>query len=291
MSFLKFRKRFRTKYLCLADLHVLSHYGLSIPEFRGEEGRIIKANKGQLRLFKYWSHLCETVKKKEWKPDEIWIVGDIFGGTNPREKGRYVTGTLDEQLHVAVQLLKMFPKEPIMKIWSGSRYHASIDIKLHKLLCGILKEFGFQAIFRGMWSIEQLGKTKKAFVTHHASTAVVYPHTPMLRDSRWFKVQYANGKLPKIHLIIRAHKHTLDFVDDRSIKILQLPGWQILTPWSPIVKRFPMWQPDLGAVFLMLDPEDRLTYQEWLYPPFLMDENGTLIKSAFRKADYVMEWK
>jgi len=275
---------------CLADLHVLSSFGLSPLDFRGEQGDIYVANEGQRRLFAYWQHLCETIKRGKWKADEIWLVGDLFAGLNIKERGRKRRGTLDDQFDASLQILQYLPRRPVLKIWSGTTYHASLEMKMHQLLVAPLRQFGYNATFRGSWSFERLSKDRYAFVTHSASTATVYPHTPMLRDSRWFKVMYADGKLPRVSLIVRAHKHRMDFVDDRSIKIIQVPCFCAFMPYQRSLRAFPQWQPDIGAVFVQLDKEERISIQEWLYPPFLLDEFGNLIETPYERPRYVDGW-
>ena len=267
-------------------MHVLSNYGLALPEFEGEDGVIYRASPGQLRLLKYWKHLCKTVNESpKWQVKEVWVVGDALAGLNPAERGRRRRGTLDEQVRVAVELLDMMPKKATIKVWSGSEYHESIETMLHERIVEQLKLRGRKALFRGAWSFEKVGDTT-AFVCHHSSTAIVYPETPMIRDSRWFKIQYFDGKLPKVHWIIRAHKHISKFVDDRGIYIIQLPAWQTIAPWSRILKQFPMWIPDIGAAFIWTE-QGRRRYQEWLYPPFLIDEKGRVIEVPYDKKRYV----
>lgn len=277
------------KVLAIADLHILSNYGLAPKVFEGEEGSILKPNEGQERLLKYWKHLCGIVDTEKWKPQEIWIVGDIFAGLNPIELGRRKRGSLDEQFHAAEFLIKKLPEDIPIKIWSGSSYHASKAVQMHEKVAESL-DHNRDASFKGSWSYEEIGKSKRAFVTHEASSAVVYPATPMVRDSRWFKQQFADGKMPRINLIVRAHKHAMHYIDDRSIKILQLPCWQLLVPYKGSMRMFPMYQPDLGGVFIHLDGNDRISIQEWLYPPFQMTEKGKVIEVPYSKSEYVTGW-
>jgi len=280
------------KVLCISDLHVGSVYALMPEGFVGEGGVEYRISQGQKRLLAYWNHLIETLHEANgdvpWKVDEVWVVGDVFAGSNYRERGRNVVGTFDEQIAMAVELLKDIPFK--MKVWSGTGYHESVDVQMHRMLVEELRLAGLQAEFRGSWSFEDIGETK-AFVAHHASGASIYRHTAMMRDSLWFKARYADGVLPKVDWIIRAHKHSAEFLDDGGIHVLQLPAWQAFVPFDSSVRMFPVWQPDIGGVFIWVDDAGRRRHQMWLYPPVLMDFNGNLIELPYDKRRYVTGWQ
>lgn len=274
--------------LLIADLHVMSHYALTMDKFEGENGQVYMGNDGQRRLFRYWTHLC----KNTWfirKCDEAWIVGDVFSGLNPREYGRKTSGTLDDQKEMAKEIILMLPKRLKLKIWSGTPYHESADTRMHKDLADKLRLAGRDVEFKGSWSFMKAG-TREGFVTHEASSAVDYPHTPMVRSSRWFHIQYSTGKLPKISFIVRAHKHSYNYIDD-FMHVVQIPGWSAFTPYQQSTRRFSAWQPDYGAVFLELDEEDRLSFKPWLYPPFIIEDvTGKIIETDYDPKRYVQGW-
>jgi hypothetical protein len=279
------------RILALADLHTLSFYGLAPERWVGEDGSEIQANPAQQRLLRYWKHLMKTVAESEqWKVEEVWVVGDCFSGLNPLEHGRYIRGSLDEQLRCAAELLEMLPKDVAVKIWSGTAYHESVDFRLHELLAKQLKGDGYSAQFRGSWSIEKIGKRKRAFVTHEASSSVVYPATVMARDANFFKVAAFDGKLPEVHLVVRAHKHTKMYQDLGRIKVVQLPAWCIFVPYGKALRMFPAYQSDIGAVFVFLDEDDRIRVQEWVYPPFSMTETGEIVEANYDAKSYVEGW-
>jgi len=279
------------RILALADLHVLSHYGLAPEKWVGEDGSEIRANPAQQRLLRYWKHLMKIVNERdEWEVEEVWVVGDVFSGLNVLEHGRRVRGTLDEQLRCATELLSMLPSDATVKIWSGTPYHESVDFRLHEMLASQLKLNGYRAQFRGSWSIERIGKRKRAFVTHEASSSVVYPATVMARDANFFKIAAFDGKLPEVHLIVRAHKHMKMYQDLGRIKVVQLPAWCIFVPYSKALKMFPAYQSDIGAFFIFLDEDDRIRCQEWIYPPFAMTETGEIIEADYDRKSYVEGW-
>jgi hypothetical protein len=274
--------------LVTADLHVLSHYALSLPELvTGDGGEIIMANKAQSRLLQYWQHMCESMVNEPI--DEVWIVGDLVQGLNPREFGKSKSAMLDDQAEAAAKIVAMLPKQFKIKIWSGTGYHESMDTQIAKKIVELLKNVGRKAEFRGSWSFEEVGNGKRKrrfFVTHESSTAVVYPHTPMLRDSNFFKNAFHDGKLPKVDAIVRAHKHTYLYIDN-YIHVIQVPGWQLFTPYAKSLKMFPLYQPDIGAVIIRFDSEYRIKVQPWLYPPFIADEAGEIVEVPYEPARFV----
>lgn len=272
--------------LLLGDLHVLSHYGLAPETFTISGGVTLVANEGQKRLLKYWKHMCKSVKEMPF--DEAWIIGDVFAGLNPREFGKSKSGIMDDQLLAGLEIVLMLPEQLKLKIWSGTGYHESMDTRLHQRLTENLQREGRVAEFKGSWSFEDVGR-RKIFVTHPASAAVVYPHTPMYRDSLFFKKQGFEGKLPKVDVIVRAHKHSYNYIDD-YIHVVQVPGWQIYVPYGRALKWFAHWQSDIGAAFLLFDKEYRIDVKPWLYPPFLMTEEGKLVEVPYDPKRFVEGW-
>jgi len=93
----------------IADLHIGELAAVAPPKFSlGSEiedsKSLTEANK---RLYEYWKHFVKTCKII--KPHEIWVVGDVCGGTNVFEKHRMVlTSNLDEQMAMFIELCKLF---------------------------------------------------------------------------------------------------------------------------------------------------------------------------------------
>jgi len=281
--------------LCIADFHIGHRYGLWPRNFKTDEGQLLEQNECQKRLYRYWRSLIKTAKKYGTK--EIWIVGDVFGGLNPKEKGRWMlTVNLDEQNRAATMLLSEL-LSTINKsktyVWSGTKYHESLDFRMHMRLVESLHAEGFKSVFfKGSWSFMPLGGNQNslAFVTHPSTKALIYPQTALVSDARWFKLRYAEGKLPQVKVVIRADRHHYEHIDAKPIHMFQLPCFQAYFPYQAALRSFPMFQPDYGGLFLMLRRDGRLRYQEWLYPPFLVTESGFIIEVPYNKKSYVEDW-
>src|SRR4030042_1897063 len=116
-------------------------------------------------------------------------------------------------------LIKMFDKrkerKPLVRIWSGTPVHASMDTRLHMRLVELLSSVGVKASWEGDFSIldvyEKNGEPRRALVTHHARGGYRNPYTPAQTDAEAIIIDMHSGKLPEgIKLYVTAHKHTTD---------------------------------------------------------------------------------
>lgn len=271
--------------LVVADLHVLSDYGLSLPEYNIRGGKTVKASEGQQRLYKYWEHLCKTAHEKKVK--EVWVLGDVIAGLNPIERGAKKEGTLDDQRDVAVELLCMLPKNAVIKIYSGTPYHESIETKIMEQIKERLASNGFKAYFMGDWAYDKIGK-RVFFVTHHSTGSIVYPESMMRRSADKFKVAYFDGKVKRVSGIVRGDKHFYSYIKAGTIHVIQCPCFQTFVPYAKALKYFEMYQPDLGGVFISVrGKEDHIEVQGWLYQPFHIDKDGKIIECEGDPERYV----
>lgn len=163
---------------------------------------------------------------------------------------------------------------PIIKVWSGTKAHMSWDTRLHKRLVEILQLNGFNAQYRGDWSIEKLTKGKMAIVTHPARGAYRYRYTPSQTDAEKIILNIAEGKFPKgIVAFVTAHRHTSEgSIDHLGIKIIRVPCFTTHIPYGGSLAMFPHYQPDIGAWFLIVTKSGRIRTQEWLYKTFLYQD-------------------
>lgn len=100
--------------LVIADLHVGETQAVVPPTFKDMFGhtQTVQMNEANKQLYGYWKHLCDTVKKF-LNVDEVWLVGDAFGGAMSVkfEKYRKMTlGNIEDQLYATVELLKLLNK-------------------------------------------------------------------------------------------------------------------------------------------------------------------------------------
>lgn len=161
----------------------------------------------------------------------------------------------------------------------------SIDTRMHRRLVELLQLEGFDARYRGDYSIENLTEDKKAFITHHARGAYRYRYTPSQTDVEALVHNMWTGKLPAgIRVYITAHRHTTEgSMEHLGIKIIRCPCFTTFIPYSSSLKMFPHYQPDIGAFFIIVTKEGRIITQEWLYPTFLYHDVDDKIYMAEKR--------
>jgi len=103
-------KRAKKVILILADTHVGELTAVTPPEYTDALGYTykIKMNKCNQRLYEYWQHLA-LMCRKHFKPDEIWLVGDLVAGHMSKvfEKTRKMTiESLDMQKQAFIELIR-----------------------------------------------------------------------------------------------------------------------------------------------------------------------------------------
>lgn len=261
--------------LGISDLHCGHRYGLFPDNFELDEGNIIKINSGQRQLLEYWQNMI--VKIREYKVDTVYIVGDVFAGSDPFERGiQLLTTNEDEQVRAAADLLEPVCQGRVTRIWSGTMAHENRTVKLHRYLVRELQVRGHNCHFESFITNMRVCKEPKSRVwniAHETTGAVVYPESAMARDRMFLMQSQALGKLPKdISMIIRAHRHKYTHIDSEGIHTVVLPCWVMWYPYKANIRYYTKFQPDIGFVLFTIDTEARQRVIPFLYPtPHLVD--------------------
>jgi len=269
---------FQRIILLIADLHVGTQYAIWPRNYYTREGNLIGLNTLQEELLERWEEMIQIAKN--YKVDTVYVIGDCFAGINPIEKGtRLLTLDMTEQVNACADLLENLCKElqnPKILIWLGSPYHMLKNIRLHKMLVTELKARGIRAFYKGELSNLRVVKEPRErilHVCHEATSALVYPETALGRDIMFFLEGYARGKLPRIHAIIKAHRHKFEHIHSRGIHSVQVPCWTAWIPYKKSMRWYPKFQPDIGFVILAIDKDARLRFIPWIWvAPKLIDE-------------------
>lgn len=260
---LELRHKYKRVVAFISDLHVGSKYSVFPLDIRDENNVNVSSlmNKGQLQLLKYWTDFLERCNKLQ--VDTVVLVGDAIQGLNPKEKGfGLMFPDLDLQLEATCELLAPLVKNREFHVLSGTLYHGSKDVRVHKFIANELK-----GDFDGNIANYNLKGTEISLnVAHHASSAVVYPETPASRSMLFYKESVALGKLEPVDVIVRGHKHTFFHIHKNQMHWIQLPAWQVFVPYDRAVKNYARFQSDIGGVVLLVDDEDRIRVFHYLYP-------------------------
>ena len=257
----------------MPDIHVGAQMGLFPKEFIPRGGNPMGPNAGQIILRGYMYEFAAECKEN--KVNILALPGDLVTGQNPREKGKYVINIeMNDQTKACAQVIAEFcslvPSIEEVWIWKGTGYHGAEQMSVEESIVKNLKEdYKIKARYFGEYSFIKLkykDREKTLFVAHSASAAYMYPEQAMGRDMMMFQESEAQGKLPHVDMIVRAHKHSFIEVHKPSIRSLQLPCFQLFVPYDGAVKMYPRYQPDIGGVIMLLDHKLRTTVWHFTYP-------------------------
>jgi len=185
----------------------------------------------------------------------------------------------------------MESKKPLIRIWSGTPVHQSIDTRQHMTLVQLIKsELKTDAFYEGDFSIIDIFKGKKALVTHHGRSGYRYPFTPAQTDAEAIALDMLTGKLPwGIKLYVTAHKHTTaGSMEHAGIKVIRCPAFVGFIPYQGSLTMLPHYLSDIGAWLVIISKDGRIRLQEWLYPSVLYNEDkDELTMSGKSEKSYV----
>jgi len=275
----------------ISDLHIGAQHGIFPPDFKDEFGTRYDINEGQKILWKYFDEYI--AKLNEFKINVLVILGDLIGGKNVKELGTYMMNVdlNGQQIPAAVKTLeylcKKVPSIEKIIIMRGTPYHGARDTsvedaisdKLYRALKGRI-----DVECRGEYtylSLEYKGFKKVIWMAHPATGATVYPETTLGRDIGWFLQASAQGKLPQVDMIIRAHRHEFMELHKSSIRYMILPCWQFYVPYDKAVMNYSKWQPDIGGAILLADEECRLRPFHFTYPNIVNPERFLTFNSKY----------
>ncbi len=238
------------------------------------EGNDLTASRSeaQIKLSMYWKNYL--ARCKEFNVDTVIHLGDMCQGCNPKEGGRLtITPDIEYQKDAAEALLQPLVQDRILHVVSGSKYHQSLDTKIHRDMTHRLGKYAREAYFHGpVRNLLFRGTKKIANIAHAATSALIYPSTVLDRERVYLKLAEAQNKIPKIDYFIRGHLHYYFHLDYPDMHIIQCPGWQVWYPLGDKVRLYGKTQPDIGGLILLIDKQNRTILLHFLYPcPNVMD--------------------
>lgn len=266
-------QRYPFRIAFMNDIHVGAQHGMFPEGFVGIYGAKETLNGGQKILWKYLNQYIGEMNKN--KVNTFFVVGDLIAGKNYKDGGSYIMNVeLPQQKEACAFLIAYIcEKVPTIKnvyFLRGTPYHGSQDGSIEKDIAGILAlKYDIKPKYLGEYTYLTLkyGKYKKViWIAHPATGATMYPEMAMGRDIGHFLQAYAMGKLPKVDMIIRAHKHEYISLHKSTIRSVILPCWQFFCPYDKAVKWYSKWQPDIGGLILLADEQVRLRPWHFTYP-------------------------
>jgi hypothetical protein len=249
------------KIAWVADMHTGSEVGLW-DTYVTDEGVEIRGSDANKRLLEYWHQWWEWAEEIGY--DTVVLLGDLQDGNNPRERGRSLTVVeIERQVDVAVTLLEPWVTGKVVHGVSGSDYHNSLDAKLDRLALKQLKGASKTRWHGEMANMELTGTGQVVHFTHGSGAGTLYRTTAMNAQMCAIAEGLGNGKLTKnIDLVVKGHLHEYDLVENAHRGALQVPGWKLLFPWKPILKRYPKNLPDIGGCVVEFDQQGYRVYRK-----------------------------
>lgn len=259
----------------VSDTHFGSYYALwPDDDVWTNEGNNLTAmrNPGQMELARSWNLFLGVCDK--FRVDTVFHLGDACQGCNYAEGGKNtITPDMDYQVDAAVAAMKPLVKDRIYHQVSGTLYHKSRDVRIHKNLVRDLKPYAKEAHFHNMVANLAMKGTKKTFnLAHEATSAMIYPSTVLDRERLFLKLAEARGQLPHIDAFFRGHLHFYFHLDYEDMHILQCPCWMVWFPLKDKVRLYGKFQPDIGGLIILIDKQNRMIPFHFIYPcPHILD--------------------
>ncbi|GAG33039.1 unnamed protein product, partial [marine sediment metagenome] len=213
-----------------------------VPEMRSE---------GQIELYKMWNVMVEDFEREH--VDTLIVDGDCFEGTAPWDGGRStMLSSIDIQRRMAYNLIQPLAQTvEKVHIFAGTPIHESRDSRTHADLAKDLRGDCSSVEFQGFLRNLELTPTGTVVnVSHKATGAMIYTATVLDRESLFMMAAEAREKLPRFHVIVRAHLHGYLYLDNGYHHIIQLPCWKAWFPFKGAARLFGKMQPDIGYVLL-----------------------------------------
>lgn len=266
------------KVIFLSDIHAGNQ--VSVKSDRAvisQDDTISPQNKQQEILFNYWKELAKT-----WKNPDILIVnGDTIDGLNGRNAITYCwSDNLIDQANDAIRLVNMFGAKKTFVV-RGTPYHTStkgVDIEEYfaEKLDAVRTGERYTDYSYLVNCAPPNAPKRIIHITHHVggSKWFMYRGTALSRDmagailNESHFVDKSTGE--KIRGIVRGHNHYFWYTESASRFMLQLPCWQLMTPFAHKVAA--VSPPDIGAVRMEFfndgfwDEEHRLLKPRELLP-------------------------
>ncbi|MFH1627385.1 MAG: hypothetical protein ABIE47_01525 [Pseudomonadota bacterium] len=252
----------------IGDTHFFSRYALFPRPYTTSAGQVFNPSPGQTVINRGYESFQKTCN--ELQVDTVVLTGDILHGQNPIEKGTLLMSPhMDEQEEYAVESLRPLIEQPCQfgdhrRLYgiSGSGYHRGG--KGHNPEASIIARLG--GTFWGALANTTFEPSKKVFrIQHGESAAFIYKEMLLGREAMFTKEAEAQGKIPHVDVIVQGHWHCFMAIEEKGIRMIQVPAWIAFEPSKPYLKSYGKMQGDIGAVIVLIDEKDRLVVWHYLY--------------------------
>ncbi|RLE36901.1 hypothetical protein DRJ17_07680 [Candidatus Woesearchaeota archaeon] len=132
--------------------------------------------------------------------------------------------------------------------------------------------------WKGLVSVCQFKPSQKVFlILHGTGGGVIYRATSLDRENLFVNAAIGTGKIPPIHVIVKAHRHFYLYMEQNKQYMLHVPCWCAWVPNKVYLRLYGRMQPDIGGCVLQITDDDRIVHHAFLYdPPQIADQKETL---------------
>lgn len=252
----------------VGDTHFFSRYALFPIPYTTSAGQVFTASPGQEIInegYKSFQKTCD-----ELQVDTVVLLGDLLHGQNPIERGTLlISPDMAEQTQYGIDALRPLIDRPCQfgtrrKLYgvSGSGYHKGGHGTNPE--ASIINALGGE--YWGPLALTTFEPSKKVFrVQHGESAAFVYKSMLLGREAMFTREAEAQGKIPHVDVIIQGHWHCFMSIEEKGMRMVQVPAWMTWEPSKPYLKSYAKMQGDIGAVIVMIDDRDRLVIWHYLF--------------------------
>lgn len=256
----------------LGDVHSGSWWGLWPRSRLPATGYV-----GTRYLLDCWEDLLSRWPRRI---DLLILTGDLIEGPQRKSGGHGVYAVSDrEQVEGAIELLEPFAAraDRIVRI-TGTPYHDGHGDPLLAL------DYALDVHHTAQVLDLQLDGGILNVAHHPMGGSTLYQGTAADREGLWATISGGTGRTHPARWIVRAHRHHWMHQSTEHKDVVQLPCWQLATPFA-VKASYWRFQPSLGGVLMLRDEETWGGYRfaPTLYP--LPLQQPLEVTSLGREAD------
>lgn len=190
-----------------------------------------------------------------------------------------------------MRLRKKREKIPKFFFVGGTKAHGSLDTHIHQLISDNLEKKGFESRFLGVFEFKELPNGDRYILKHERRGAWKYKYTASQTDAEGIIFNIYNGIYPKeTKGQLTGHLHNAEgtIIGYKGIDVICIPSFVAWLPYPRARTMMHYYQSDVGAYILIVTKDGRNHWQEWLYRPFIyQDNNNSIIQGSKPNRTYV----
>ncbi len=226
--------------IVFSDLHCGDMFGLCPPKVTLDGGQIVSYSPLQEKVHKWWIHFWKEVVP-EWCQGEDYAItgnGDLIDGPNHHGTNSQITNNLEDQIHIAYELLAPVVEGHKFYFIRGTEAHGGKSCEWEEILAQQLGASPDELGNRTRWEMWLRLEEFLIHFSHHigGTGSSSYESTAVYKEMVEAFVQAGRWDQKPPNCIVRSHRHRqfetrVGGAEGYCISIVT-PGWQLKTPFS-----------------------------------------------------------